>query len=98
MPKKKKKEKKNYERLDFTGEGDEWSAIAKYNRKLYEDQILEEKIYSNQLKKKNKQDLDLQIKQKLRKEYEDELKEKEYDKIIQEHQKKMDELEKEKQK
>ena len=91
------KKKKNYERLDFTGEGDEWSAIAKYNRKLYEDQILEEKIYSNQLKKKNKQDLDLQIKQKLRKEYEDELKEKEYDKIIQEHQKKMDELEKEKQ-
>ena len=92
------KKKKNYERLDFTVDGgDEWSAIAKYNRKLYEDQILEERIYNNQLKKKNKQDLDMQIKQKLRKEYEDELKEKEYDKIMQEHQKKMDELEKEKQ-
>ena len=92
-----KKNKNKYERLDFTGEGDEWSAIAKYNRKLYEDQILEERMYNNQIKKKNKADLDLQIKQRLRKEYEDELKEKEYDNIIREHQKQLDELDKEKQ-
>ena len=92
-----KKNKNKYERLDFTGEGDEWSAIAKYNRKLYEDQILEERIYNAQLKKRNKADLDMQIKQRLRKEYEDELKEKEYDNIIKEHQKQLDELEKEKQ-
>ena len=92
-----KKNKNKYERLDFTGEGDEWSAIAKYNRKLYEDQILEERLYNNQMKRKNKADLDLQIKQRLRKEYEDELKEKEYDNIIREHQKQLDELEKEKQ-
>ena len=92
-----KKNKNKYERLDFTGEGDEWSAIAKYNRKLYEDQILEERIYNAQLKKRNKADLDMQIKQRLRKEYEDELKEKEYDNIIKEHQKKMDELDREKQ-
>ena len=93
-----KKNKNKYERLDFTGEGDEWSAIAKYNRKLYEDQIIEERMYNNQMKRKNKADLDLQIKQRLRKEYEDELKEKEYDNIIREHQKQLDELEKEKQK
>ena len=92
-----KKNKNKYERLDFTGEGDEWSAIAKYNRKLYEDQIIEERMYNNQIKRKNKADLDLQIKQRLRKEYEDELKEKEYDNIIKEHQKQLDELEKEKQ-
>ena len=91
------KKNKNYERLDFTSEGDEWSAIAKYNRKIYEDQIKEERIKDNERKKRNKADLDLQIKQRLRKEYEDELKEKEYDNIIKEHQKKMDELEKEKQ-
>ena len=91
------KKNKNYERLDFTSEGDEWSAIAKYNRKIYEDQIKEERIKDNEIKKRNKADLDLQIKQRLRKEYEDELKEKEYDNIIKEHQKKMDELEKEKQ-
>ena len=91
------KKNKNYERLDFTSEGDEWSAIAKYNRKVYEDQIKEERRKDNEIKRRNKEDLDLQIKQRLRKEYEDELKEKEYDNIIKEHQKKMDELEREKQ-
>ena len=91
------KKNKNYERLDFTTEGDEWSAIAKYNRKVYEDQIKEERRKDNEIKRRNKEDLDLQIKQRLRKEYEDELKEKEYDNIIKEHQKKIDELEREKQ-
>ena len=90
------KENKRYERLDFSKEGNEWSAIAKYNRKIYEDQIKEEKIKDNELKKRNKDDLDLQIRQKLKREYEEELKEKEYDKILEDHQKKMDELEKEK--
>ena len=93
-----KKNQKKYERLDFTDQGgDEWYAIAKYNRKIYEDQIKEERMKDNEIKRRNKEDLDLQIKQRLRKEYEDELKEKEYDKIIQEHQKKMDELERQKQ-
>ena len=92
-----KKNQKKYTRLDFSDEGDEWSAIAKYNRKLYEEQILEEKMKDRQLKWQNKQDLDWQIKQRLRKEYEDELKDKEYDKIVEEHRKKMDELDKEKQ-
>ena len=62
--------------------------MAKYNRKVYEDQIKEERIKDNELKRRNMEDLDLQIKQKLRREYEDELKEKEYDKILEEHQKK----------
>ena len=92
-----KKNQPKYERLDFTDEGDEWSAIAKYNRKLYEDQILEERQKDRQIKLQNKRDLDWQIKQRLRKEYEDELKDKEYDKIVEEHRKKMDELDKEKQ-
>ena len=91
-----KKNNKRYERLDFSQEGDEWNAIAKYNRKLYEDQIKEEKRKDNELKRRNKEDLDFQIKQRLRREYEEELKEKEYDNIVREHQKKMDELEKEK--
>jgi hypothetical protein len=92
------KKKKKYERLNFSEEGgDEWFAIAKYNRKLYEDQINEEKIKDAELKRRNKEDLDLQIRQKLKKEYEDELKEKEYEKILIEHQKKSDELERQKQ-
>ena len=88
---------KNYERLDFTAEGDEWSAMAKYNRKLYEEQIQEEKLKNLNQKMLNKRELDLQIKQRLKREYEDELKEKEYDRIIEEHQKKMDELDRQKQ-
>ena len=93
---KKNKNNKRYERLDFSDVGDEWNAIAKYNRKIYEDQIKEEQLKDSELKRRNREDLDLQIKQRLRKEYEDDLKEKEYDIIFQEHQKKMDELEKEK--
>ena len=67
------------------------------NRKVFEDQIKEERIKDNELKRRNREDLDLQIKQKLRKEYEDELKEKEYDNIVREHQKKMDEEERRRQ-
>ena len=85
-----KETKKDFKRLDFTEEGDEWSAIAKYNRKIYEEQIKLEKIKDEELKKRNKADLDLQIKQRLKQEYENELKEKEYDKLMKEHQKEMD--------
>ena len=95
--KEEKKNKSKYKRLDFTEEGDEWSAIAKYNRKLYEDEIKMEKIKDEELKRRNKADLDLQIKQRLIKEYEEELKDKEYDKIMKEHQKEMDEIDRKKQ-
>ena len=95
--KEEKENKSKYKRLDFTEEGDEWSAIAKYNRKLYEDEIKMEKIKDEELKRRNKADLDLQIKQRLIKEYEEELKDKEYDKIVKEHQKEMDEIDRKKQ-
>lgn len=51
----KKKKEKNFKRLDFSEDGDEWSAIAKYNRKLYEDQIKYEKMKDEELKKEIKQ-------------------------------------------
>lgn len=89
--------KRSYKRLDFSGEGNEWSAIAKYNRKIYEDQIKSEKLKDEELKRRNKADLDLQIKQRLKQQYENELKEKEYDKIMEAHQKELDEMEKKKQ-
>ena len=89
--------KKNYKRLDFSKDGDEWNAIAKYNRKLYEDQIILEKKKDEELKRRNKEDLDLQVKERLKQKYENELKEKEYDKMMLEHQKELDELEKKKQ-
>ena len=41
---KKKKKKRNFIRIDFSDVGDEWQALAKYNKKMYEQQIIEEKI------------------------------------------------------
>ena len=89
--------KKNYKRLDFSGDRDEWNAIAKYNRKLYEDQIKLEKKKDEELKRRNREDLDLQVKERLKQKYENELKEKEYDKMMIEHQKELDEIDKKRQ-
>ena len=86
----------NLNKLDFKKYGNEWAAMAAYDKKIYEQQLLDEKIRNRQLKKRTKADLDDQIKAKIKKEYEDELKEKEYDKLFKEHQKKLDEIEREK--
>lgn len=83
-------------KLDFKCCGDEWNAIAQYNKKLYEMQQREEKLKDAAIKKKTKEELDNQVKQKLKREYEDELKEKEYDKIMRDHQKKLDDIERKK--
>ena len=95
--KEEKNSKKNFTRIDFSGVGDEWLAMAKYNKKMYEKQLKEEREKDAEIKRRTKEDLDNQIKQKLKREYEEVLKEKEGDKIFQEHLKHIDELEKEKQ-
>ena len=95
---KKKKTKRNFIRIDFSDVGDEWQALAKYNKKMYEQQIKEEKIKDAEIKKRTKEDLDNQIKQKLKMKYEEQLKEKEADKMFQEHLRKMDQIDKEKRK
>lgn len=84
------------QKIDFSKCGDEWNAMAQYNKKLYEQQIKEEKLKDAAIKKRTKEDLDNQVKQKLKREYEEELKEKEYDKIMRDHQKKLDEIERKK--
>ena len=86
----------NLNKLDFKKYGNEWAAMAAYDKKIYEQQLLDEKIRITQLKKRTKYDLDEQVKEKIKKEYEDELKEKEYDKLFKEHQAKLDQIEKEK--
>ena len=83
-------------RLDFSKEGDEWSAITRYNKKLYEEQLLEKKLRSNELKRRIKAFLDFQVKEKMEKEYENEKKDKEYSKIIQENLKKLEEIDRKK--
>ena len=94
---KKKNKKRNFTRIDFSDVGDEWQALAKYNKKMYEQHIKEEREKDAEVKKRTKEDLDNQIKQKLKMIYEEKLKEKEGDKIFQEHLKKIDQIEKEKQ-
>ena len=84
--------------IDFKKYGNEWAAMAAYDKKIYEQQLLDERIRSTQQKKRTKAELDEQVKEKIKKEYEDELKEKEYDKLFKEHQKELDEIEKEKEK
>jgi len=82
--------------IDFKKYGNEWAAMAAYDKKIYDQQLLDERIRSTQQKKRTKAELDEQVKEKIKKEYEDELKEKEYDKLFKEHQKELDEIEKEK--
>ena len=94
---KKENEKRNFTRIDFSGVGDEWAAMAQYNKRLYEKQIKEEKEKDAEMKRRTKEDLDNQVKQKLKREYEEVLKDKEGDKIFQEHLKYIDELERQKQ-
>ena len=88
--------KKPIKRLDFSSLGDEWYAMASYNKKLYEKQLMEERQKDLEMKKRIKEDLDNQIKVKLKLKLEKEIKEKEEDKIIEEHLKHLDILEKEK--
>ena len=89
----KQKNKGTKKRIEFTTDGDEWNAILRYNKRLYDKQVLEERLKDKEIKKRTKDYLDFQVKEKIKKEYEDELKEKEYDKIIKEHSKELDEME-----
>ena len=88
---------KKEKRLDFSKEGNEWSAISKYKQKLYRQQLIEEKMKENEIKKRTKEELDNQIKLKLKKEYEENLREKEFNILLNEKLKKMDEIDKIKQ-
>ena len=94
---KKRKPKRNMIRIDFSDVGDEWQALAKYNKKMYEQHIKEEKEKDAEIKKRTKEDLDNQIKQKLKLMQEEKIKEEEGNRLFKEHLRKIDELEKIKQ-
>lgn len=84
------------ERVQFQNEKDEWNAINKYNQKAFEQDKLEEMIKDKEIKRRTKEDLDNQIKQKLLRLNEEKLKAKEYDEIAINHVAKMNKLENEK--
>jgi len=88
--------KQPLKRLDFSGLGNEWYAMASYNKILYEKQLQEEKLKEAEIKRKLKEDLDNQIQNKLKKKLEEKLKEKEEEKIFQENLKQFEKIEKEK--
>ena len=85
---------KKEKRLDFSKEGNEWSAISKYKQKLYRQQLIEEKMKENEIKKRTKEDLDNQVKLKIKKEHEENLREKKFNELLNEKLKKMDEIDK----
>jgi len=91
------KNKKPFKRLDFSRLGNEWYAMAQYNKILYDKQIKEEKMKDLEMKRRTKEDLDNQVREKLKLELEEKIKEKEENEIFLEHLKQMDKIEKEKQ-
>ena len=93
----KEKIKNPHERVDFSATGDEWGALAEYNRRIYLQDIKEEKMKDYEIKRRTKEDLDIQVKEKLKREYEEELRNKEYARIWKEHLKDIDEIERKKQ-
>jgi len=86
------------ERVDFSATGDEWGALAEYNRRIYLQDLKEEKMKDYEIKRRTKEDLDIQVKEKVKREYEEELRNKEYARIWKEHLKDLEEIEKKKEK
>ena len=92
------KPKRGYERLSkFFSEGNEWVAIDKYNQKLYDEEVEEEKARTILNKRRLKEALDKQIKDKLKKEYEESIEEQKYRQSFNEYVKLCEKEEKEKQ-
>ena len=87
---------KKYKRIDFTYQGDEWSAIVNYNKNMYQRQLKEEKMKDLEMKKRTKQCLDIQIKEKLNNKLNDKLKEKEFDEKINLYTKQLDQIQQDK--
>ena len=79
--------------LDTSKYNDEWDAINMYNKRMFEERIRKEKEKEWELKMRNRADLINQINQKIKRKYEQELKDREYDEMIDRHVKKMEELE-----
>ena len=91
------KPKRGYERLfKFFSEGNEWEAIDRYNKELYEQEIEEEKKRKFYNKQKLKADLEEQIKEKAKKDYIASLQEEKYKQLFNEHNQEMEKIENEK--
>jgi hypothetical protein len=72
-------------RIDFSQEGDEWNAIALYNQRQFEEEKRLNKLKDLEVKRRTKEDLDNQIRHKLRSLNEEQFKNKEYDEKVLHH-------------
>jgi len=90
-------ERKHVQRSDFANEGDEWNAICLFNQKQFEEEKKLNKLKDMEIKKRTKDDLDNQIRQKLRRLNEEQLKNQEYDHILLAHCDHLNDLEKQRQ-
>ena len=84
--------------IDFSQYKNEWEALDEYKKIKGEEREREERIKNWETKMRTRAELNNQIKQKIKKEYEEELKKKEYDDLMDKHLKHLDELEIQKQK
>ena len=84
--------------INFDQYKNEWDAINMYKIQKEEERERNEKIKNWENKMRTRADLNKQIKEKMKKEVEAELKSKEFDLIMDKHYAHLDELEKEKQK
>lgn len=85
---------RNIERFDFPNAQDEWNAIVKYNRKLYEEEQKNNKLKDLEIRKRIREDLENQMRQKHKRNYEEQVKNREYDEIMMNHCRFLDEMEK----
>ena len=79
--------------LDTSKYNDEWDAINMYNKRMFEERRKKEKEKEWELRMRNKADLMNQIQEKMKRKYEQTLKDKEYDEMIERHVKKLEENE-----
>jgi hypothetical protein len=84
------------DKLDFSKYGNEWNAINKYKKLMFDLENEEQQIRDEDNKRRLKEELQKQMKEKYRKIYEEELKDAEYKKIMEEHNKKMREIDRQK--
>ena len=84
------------DKLDFSKYGNEWNAINKYKKLMFDLENEEQQNREEDTKRRLKEDLQKQMKEKYRKIYEEELKDQEYKKILEEHAKKMREIDRQK--
>lgn len=90
-------QKKPLSRFDFSNECDEWNAICLYNHKVFEEEKKLNKLKDLDIKRRTKDDLDNQIRQKLRRLNEDHCKNIECDNILLSHNEYLNDLERKKQ-